>query len=608
MNKFFLLAGLCVILLSPARILAVVKYDEGRRIINGVQLLQDSEDPNAYYYIPQFPRLATKEDGSFEFLCLKYVGEEGQANGGLFHALVEFTLDTEDLIELQEALNREVPGAKIVGPVELMQTMEDGEEGMGSFEIVSAILSEGEGGMANSLVSSGFAPLTPGSKAVVAALLNQEGATLLWNSLSGPTSDVSVSLHAYYEAAVKGYNAVVTAEMSTIYKHFSEIRNEQEGYTKDEIRDIVDKFVQDGNMKVEVFDRSKGLDINTGDMEKILQLVTDKLTGLVFDAKAGWAVKPEHEKALAKNQIKGRQSRGFFTKLFAGTGNQSYFSDSQYVLKSRSDVRTNTFRLDLSRSTTIKVPVHTSGNLGGLFTDLNESEKYFRIVNLADPAFEKRDVYFQVDGNYLEAFKVLVNFASVNFRKVYGGEQGQDDVNKSFVFNQENIEGGNMLQALNFPRLGQSSADWINYEYQVSWSLKGDDKIIREPGDGKWMKADDPAIALTPPFAKRVVEIDADRNLFQTSGVATAVVDFAVILNGQARFITKAILRATDPETTAKIALYHDEDEPVAYRVTWYAESGNISKPLVELTSDYLFLVPPSKEEIASNLDNENEK
>ena len=95
---------------------------------------------------------------------------------------------------------------------------------------------------------------------------------------------------------------------------------------------------------------------------------------------------------------------------------------------------------------------------------------------------------------------------------------------------------------------------------------------------------------------------------FQTSGVATAVVDFAVILNGQPRFITKAILRATDSETTSKIALYHDKDEPAAYRVTWYAEGGDISKPLAELTSDYLFLVPPSKEEIASNPDNENEK
>ena len=601
MNRFLLPFGLCIVLMVPLRLLGVVKYDEGRKTINGVQLLQDSEDPNAYYYIPQFPRLATREDGGFEFLCLKYVGQQGQSNGGLFHALVEFTLSSEDLNALQEALKKEAPGARIVGPVELMQTMEDGEEGMGSFEIVSAILSEGEGAMSQSLVSSGHAPLTPGSKAVVAALLNQEGATLLWNSLNGPTSDVSVSLHAYYEAAVKGYNAVVTAGMSTVYNHFSEIQNVQEGYNKDEIRDIVDRFMQDGDIKVEVFDRSAGLGINAGDMEKILQLVTDKLTGLMFDAKAGWAIKPEREVAVAKGQIKGRQSRGFFGKLFKGTGNRSYYTDSQYVLKNRSDVRTNTFRLDLSRSTTIKVPVHTSGNLGGLFADLNEDERYFRIVNLADPAFEKREVYFQVDGNYLGAFKDLVNFASVNFRKVYKGGADHEDINKSFIFNEGGIEDGKTLQALNFPRLGQSSADWINYEYQVSWSLKGDDKIIKVPADGNWVQADDPAIALAPPFEKKVIEIDADRALFQTNGVASAVVDFAVILNGQPRFITKAILRGTDAESTSKIALYHDKGEPVAYRVTWYANGGNVSRPLEELPSGYLFLIPPSKEEIDAN-------
>ncbi|MEZ4849248.1 MAG: hypothetical protein R3B93_11665 [Bacteroidia bacterium] len=41
------------------------KYDEGRLMINGIQLLQDNADEKLYYYIPH-PRLANKEDGLFE--------------------------------------------------------------------------------------------------------------------------------------------------------------------------------------------------------------------------------------------------------------------------------------------------------------------------------------------------------------------------------------------------------------------------------------------------------------------------------------------------------------------------------------------------------------
>ena len=49
----------------------IVKYDEGRLMINGVQLLQDLKDPTAYYYLTQSPRIAGKDDNSFEFLCIK---------------------------------------------------------------------------------------------------------------------------------------------------------------------------------------------------------------------------------------------------------------------------------------------------------------------------------------------------------------------------------------------------------------------------------------------------------------------------------------------------------------------------------------------------------
>lgn len=589
-------------LLSSRLALAVVHYDQGRLLINGVQLMQVYNDPLSYQYIPQYPRLAQKEDGTFELLCIKYVGKDGQDNGGLFHALVEFTLPPETITELESELQNIKQGAKIVGPVDLLDPLDKGEEGAGSFQIVSSILNDqsGENPMTTSLVTSGYAPLTPGSKAVVAAMLNQEGATLLWESFTGPTSDVSVAINAQYEAAVKAYNATVKAEMSVVYEHFSRVLNQQQGYQKKEIRKVSDELVRSGVLEVEVLDRSEGLDVETGDMEAILQLVTDKLTELMFDAEAGWAVSPDQEVAVGPNQIANRQERGFFGKLFAGTGNQKYVTDNQFVLKRREDIRTNTFYLNLNKATTIKVPVHTSGNLSALFDGMGQDKRYFRIVNMDDPDFEQREIHFQVDGNFVDSFQDLINFASVNFRKKYPEGSQQSEITRSLVFNYQDIETGKFVQSIQFPRLGIDDADWTAYEFQIDWSLKGTQDIIEVPGRGRWQSTKDPVIALVPPFEKKIIEIDADRSVFLNSNIASALIEFAVILNGKPTYLRRVTLRATDADPISLAAIYHDPGEQAAYRVTWYSNQGKVSKPLALLESGYLFLIPPSPEEFTS--------
>ncbi len=125
------------------------------------------------------------------------------------------------------------------------------------------------------------------------------------------------------------------------------------------------------------------------------------------------------KRSLEGDQIKLRQQRGFSGRLFKGSGNQQYYTDDQYVLKNRKDIRRNVFTLTLAKSSTIKVPVDTAGNLGGLYTALKDDSRYFRLVDLSDPAFEFRPVHFQVDGDYVDAFQDTINFVSVNFRKSY---------------------------------------------------------------------------------------------------------------------------------------------------------------------------------------------
>lgn len=600
--------------------MAIPLYDEGALVVGGVQLLRDKDNANDYYYLPQYPHLATRPDGTFELLCLKYVGSGGQASGGLFHALVEFTLPADVLAKVEKELRKINAKARIVGPVRLLEPqVKDGDERQPSFEIVSAILNDrgGDNPFTRQLISSGYAPFTPGSRAAVAALLNQQGATLLWNSLTGPTSDVSVTVHGYYEAAVKGYNAVVTADMSIVYKHFSELSNKQDGYTKKQIRNVVDSLQRTGGIKVEVADRSQGLGIKTGDMESILNLVTNKLVEIMFNAETGWAKDPEKVDATLGFDQRNRQG----DKSEAGEivseigdalynaspmgwlnprkkdGNPAYVTDDQYVLKDIRDVRISTFYLNLSKSVTIKVPLHASGNLGGLFDQFANDKRYFRIVDMNDPDFEKRQVNFHLDGAYAGGFDELVNFVSVNFRKRFPAAAAQEDVVGQATLSARDIREGILFKTLSYPRFGLSGKDFSGYEYQVVWSLKGSEKVIRYPENpDQWLPAQDPDIVLSLPFEQTEIIIDADRAQMEEMGFVSATLTFATTRAGEKQIIRNVVLRSGDANSTNTLYLYQDPGQPIVYQAVWYSREGERKLPLQQLNGTYLRLIPPKNE------------
>lgn len=599
MKTLHLIRFLAVILVwhgasGPAR--ALVSYDEGHRTVRGVQLLPDLNDKSVFYYLPQYPRLATKEDGTFEFLCMKYTDSTGKASGGLFHALIEFTLPPDLLEDVQKDLAKQVPGARIAGPVQLLQS-NDTTDGSGSFQVVSAVLSDREkGGFTRSIVTSGKAPLTPGSKAAVAAALSPEGATLLWSSFQGNESDVSIAIHAYYEAAVQAYSARVTADVSTVYTHFSQVMNQQKDYTRRQMRDVVDDLERQQVLKVEVLDRTAGTGLQAKEMDALLNLVTGKLTELMFDHKTGWSKDPEREAAVEPRQLLGRQERGWFSETFGGAEDTKYYTDDQWVLKNRKDIQHNTFSLVLSKSSTVKVPVDTAGNLSGLYKVLtrgsNTNNLYFRVVNLADPAFEIRKILFYVDGEFIDGFDKIFNFVTVNFRKRY--ENGEAPVSKSITFDYKSVKDGRTVEEIAFPSLGLSDDAARSYEYQVRWSLRGGPTLML-PADGtNWIKSQDPAVSLTPPVQRHVLAVESDRQLYAARKVSSGVLEMAVVLAGQERLLELATLRASDGESIASPVFYHDPGTPVAYRMSWYSNTGTQREKLQLLSSDHLNLIPPS--------------
>ena len=205
-----------------------------------------------------------------------------------------------------------------------------------------------------------------------------------------------------------------------------------------------------------------------------------------------------------------------------------------------------------------------------------------------DPAFEFRPVHFQVDGAYVDSFQDSLNFVSVNVRKSYPDRPA---FTKALTFTHAEIKAGSTVKDIAFPRLGAQGQDWIEYEYQLRWSLRGGD-TLSVPSADKWVKAKDPAVALTPPFEKRVIEIDADRSLFAAKGIATAVVEIAP------RSAARAPAAESDPargrrrvDDAASRCTRSQYADGGPRHVAWEGRQGRASSEVLE--SDYLYLTPP---------------
>ncbi len=581
---------LIFLLFTLQPVLAIVKYEEGRLEINGIQLLQDSEFPKSYYYIPPYPRVSKLNSGDFEFMCVKYVGEGEENSGGLFHALIEFTLSEPEKKELEEALKDKVPGAILMGPVPMQTNQEEGAQP--SFRLVSTILGEGNAFNRN-VISSGTAPLLPGSKAAIAAHLSPEGATLLWDSFQGGTSDVSVVVEGHFRALVKAFKATVKADLEMVYDHFSSFYNNQFGFSRDQAASSLDSLVQSGVIQVDVADMSAGLNVNTRAYQDILQIITERVVDLMFNVDEGWAKLPETEGAVQPTNLKERYERGDFVKFFAGDGHNMYIPDNQLLLKEKKEIRSFKFFLDLNQSTAIKVPVVSAGNIRGFYNLYRDNPKYFRIVDMNDAAFQSRNIYFQVARDFARSFGDIVDYATVLVQKDYQ-QEGANSFSGTLLFNQSAIDSGKLVQSLRYQRFDDPATDWLNYKYKVGWKFIGIDSMVTVPANN-WASTNMPSVAVQPPIDQVRVEIALDKLLLQQNGIQTVRIRFASMLLGKPIKGKSLVIRKNDPDEFYTTTVYHDTDQPIVYQVSWYSNREVIQDDLKLLEDDYLFLVPSTQ-------------
>ncbi len=571
---------------------AVVMYDEDRALINGVSLLRDKEDPLTYYYLPTTPKAVIDPvTGKPKIMLIKFVDPAGDTSGGLVHFLFTLDLPQDEIEALAAELEKTHPGARIAGPVNL-RTEADENTCNASFKIISSTLTytNSPDPFSKNVVISGVAPVTPGAQAAVAARLNPHGATLLWQSLMQPTSDISIAVSASYEAALPAYRGRVYADMSTVYDHMFKVMNQQKDYRKTEIRNQIDELVRLGVIEVDVTDRA-GLDIDTGQMSGIMNLVTDKLVNMLFDTTQGFSKLPKPEE-VPDDVVQGRQKRGFFGRLFAGSGNQKYITDDQYTLRNRSDIKKATFSLLFTQNTTIRVPYHSSGNIGGFYATYKDDPELFRVVNLNDSSYQTREIFVAVDPLYYSAFQDSINSVSLSFHKAYPKEMKQAEVDQQIIINQADVKDGVFNKSLTYPRLAVKDNSWLQYGHRAIWSFRGGQSLAVPQALDALSEDNAPIINLAPPLDLTAIEIDGDAAGMNAAGIRRAMVTFDYRLLGQAKRKTVP-LRPDSEEILQSLQLLHDPGSAIKYRVRWFSKTGPIDDAQQTLTDTYLFLLTP---------------
>lgn len=281
----FGLALAAVVVLCSAVMGQEILLDKGIKA-GELQVFPVYGDPMAYYYVPDKARLATGEDGKPMFSFMKFVSnveskpgaeesDEGEG-GGIVHCVVQLGVTDEQLEEARSELSKQVPGAKIVGPVIFRS---------GKFGIVSTFKQD-NGDWTTKVLGMGSAPILDGEKAAVSIRLTKQGAKILWQNFKMAVPDISFTFEMEIAGYRNPYEAKLEADFDQIYKHRDFSAAFASSYLGFQIRDVFDDLKSSGAIKL----TAKGDDSK---LDALIASAYGKICDLMFDKMETGAFAPE---------------------------------------------------------------------------------------------------------------------------------------------------------------------------------------------------------------------------------------------------------------------------------------------------------------------------
>jgi hypothetical protein len=216
-----------------------------------------------------------------------------------------------------------------------------------------------------------------------------------------------------------------------------------------------------------------------------------------------------------------------------------------------------------------------SENIAGLVRNLRNDPRYFREINLDDPAYQQREVLVSLDGQDASDFDKFVNYVLVSIKKRHqNGEETVDELKIDKTNYQQSMNAFRLMYGYN----QDTDRDrWLQYDYRVIWNLYGGVQW-----DSGWQTSTDYIIPAVPPHRYRELRVEADPAVLQEKGVRHATVDFSAKLLG-GTYTEQVELRPSGPSAAIIKYAHLPGDLEYSYDVRWrmsggtYEDSGPLS-------------------------------
>jgi hypothetical protein len=517
-------------------------------------------NPKQYVYLPNKARLALDESGKPQFSFVRYVvntlgraeGNEAitsTGGGGVLHFLVLYETPAEDVTAAQRTLHELLKDKEITlrGPI----VFNDGR-----FALVSSIINPSKSEPERKLLVTGHAPVLEGNRLAFSFDLKPEQTTLLLQSFAMKTPDVSILFDMTFAGLGEAYDA-------ELFIDWSEVRQSAAFGAGGSIYFIsadVETAFEELRRKNAIRLRSGGSD---SAMEALLTTVYSKLLDLMFRPVEPERVPPGQRGGLMDALNTLIDQRGGLLSSRRTTGFGAYVG---YQLK---DLRSSgTSVLNFNHRATLERHSFIAFNMGDLYSRFGNDPAYFRTINLADPAFQQRDVHVRVDGALLSDFDRYINSVTVTLRKVH--QNGQETV-REIALNRENFKpDGPGLRMIYGWNGDDDRLAWLQYDYRTRWSFKGGGTYQTE-----WKRMDAPMIDLFAPYERRTAQVVSNPDLFRTNAALRAViVQLEYDFFGEKRR-PQLVVRAPQPVEPQPLELVLPLNQwDYGYTTTWILDGG----------------------------------
>jgi hypothetical protein len=572
-----------------------VVLDDGTNVtLYGAARTLDTLFTGEYYYLPTGLRLSNRLDGTPEFLFLKYTSEErsdaGGVQGALMHFLMTWGLTPKQESELQSKVAARVKGMAASNPrfrnvtnPRVMGAALVKSDPESSFQIVSAVLTNQK--MTQNLVTSGHAPLLPGGKVAVGALMEKNGAQLLAATFekNRSISDVSVTLRFKYDLlmpAVQGRITVNWEKIDSVYRHYKRDAYHHDGGDKGEEDDTIDD--KEADTLFSIMQETKAVDVQLDNLQPESEIAKEMVSAFME-----YFLRSVSEKEFRKpdddNVTGAKDKRGAY-----GYGYNAYHIDQQKIeqkIARRKETYDMRVRLPITQELTL------TENIASWYDHLRDNKKCVNTVNLNDPFFEHRDIYLILDLDAEEMFGKELNYVTVDLRKRRDAE-GAHDFSKTVTFDQKFFKETGNRAVVTYSKAQDDKPDL--FEYKVQWSLRGGNVF---PKDTSWTQGTWEGVTLAPPVAPVPIRFEADLEDLKTLDIKNVTLQLRYYKFGREVESNLPITLSSNVGYLERNIFMDRNTQGYAYRLVFtHKDKGPLATPWdAKINTGYVYAVVPEE-------------